>query len=437
MPLPFRPVLRVLARLLLLVALLGAQLPLVAQAQTTGGKRLVLVGGGLKDDNAAIYNRIIDLAGGRSAARIGIITAASGSPASDPNAGTSSASNYRDNGTYYVNLFKNTYGVANAEWIPIHIDAVSNNSSPTVVSQINGMTGFFFGGGDQSRLITSFFLNSGGTRTDSPALTAIRQRFAAGAVVAGTSAGTAIMSGTPMITGGESYEALRYAPRTSISTSYPDDLSYDPRGGFGLFGYGPIDTHFSERGRQGRIIRLASATGKSMAYGVDENTALVVTNADSSSARMEVVGQNGVFIFDLGQATVGTGSYWSISGVRASYLTSGDSFNPSTKQFSIASWKTNLAGREIHSRAMTPTTDIFSSANNSTSSGRRNPRMFVTVTTDLFDSRSTTTTGQTYETGPTFEAKFSKVTGSIGYQGYQNSVNFYAYVNLRVDLYRY
>lgn len=438
MPQPLWPVVRVLTRLLLLITLLGTQLPLAAQAQTSSGKRLVLVGGGLKDDNAAIYNRIIDLAGGRSAARIGIITAASGSPANDPNAGTSTASNYRDNGTYYVNLLKNTYGVANVQWIPIHIDAISNNSSATVVSQINSMTGFIFGGGDQSRLINCFFLtNSGGTRSDSPALAALRQRFAAGAVVAGTSAGTAIMSGTPMITGGESYEALRYPPRTSISSSYPDDLSYDPKGGFGLFSYGPIDTHFSERGRQGRIIRLASATGKSSAYGVDENTALVVTNADTSSARMEVVGQNGVFVFDLSQATVGSGSSWSISGVKASYLTSGDSFNPSTKQFTIASWKTSLTGREVNSRAMTPTSDIFSSANNSTSSGRRNPRMFVTVTTDLFDSRSTSTTGQTYETGPIFEARFTKSTGSVGYQGYQNSLNYYAYVHLRVDLYRY
>ena len=40
--------------------------------------------------------------------------------------------------------------------------------------------------------------------------------------------------------------------------------------GFGFFNYGIIDTHFSQRGRQGRITSLALETGVRFAFGVDE-----------------------------------------------------------------------------------------------------------------------------------------------------------------------
>ncbi len=409
---------------------------LVETQAVTSDKKLVLVGGGLKDDNAAIYNKIIELAGGRGVAKIGVITAASLPESQDPDRGTAQASNSRANGQFYANLLKSTYGALDAQWIAIDLDSISNNNSAAVVNQINGMTGFFFGGGDQSRLITCFFLTN---RAPSSALTAILNKYAAGALVAGSSAGTAIQNPAPMITGGESYNGLRYGSYSSVSSSNPDDLSYDAQGGFGLFKYGLIDTHFSERGRQGRIVRLASDRSKTMAYGVDENTALIVRNADTTSANMQIVGQNGVFIFDLSAATRGTGTNWSISNVKTTYLTDGDSWNPSNKTSSIASFKTALAGRELYASATTPTRDVFSSPNNSGSAGRRNPREFVRIANDLFDSRSTMTTGQTYETTPIFEVKLSKVSnlGSAGYQGRRNNVSYYSFKNLRVDMYKY
>lgn len=58
---------------------------------------------------------------------------------------------------------------------------------------------------------------------------------------------------------------------------------YGP-GGIGLFGHGLVDTHFANRGRHGRLIQLlvdsAGLTrGATRAFGMDENTALVVTGA--------------------------------------------------------------------------------------------------------------------------------------------------------------
>ena len=390
---------------------------------------LILVGGGLKDDNTAIYQRLIQLAGGNGQARIGVITAASIPESDDPDAGTADAANSKANGEFYAQLLE-TYGAADAQWIPIDLDQISNNSNPQVVAQINSMTGFFFGGGDQSRLTQTL---QTATRADSPALAAIRARHNAGAVLAGTSAGTAIMVQGPMVTGGESYDGLRYGVYTSPGG---DDLSYDMQGGFGFFNYGLLDTHFSERGRQGRIVRLADHTQVPFAFGVDENTALLVqNNATLGQVEMEVIGENGVFIFDLRNKERGTGSSYALYDVLGSYLTAGDRYRPVTGQFVIASGKTSLRGRERYSAAMTVTTDIFSSPNNSGANGRRKPREFVKVSADLFDSRVTSTLGRTYETSPRFRVDLFKSTqfDSHGYQGTVGGKSMLSYLRLLMD----
>jgi cyanophycinase len=390
---------------------------------------LLLIGGGLKDDNAAIYQKLIQLAGGSGQARIGVITAASIPESEDPDAGTPDARNSKSNGEFYAALLE-TYGAVDAQWIPIDLDQISNNSNPQVVSQINSMTGFFFGGGDQSRLTQTLQTAS---RADSPALAAIRARHSAGAVLAGTSAGTAIMVQGPMVTGGESYDALRYGVYT---TPGGDDLSYDMQGGFGFFSYGLLDTHFSERGRQGRIVRLADYTQVPFAFGVDEDTALLVqNNASLGQIEMQVIGAAGVFIFDLRNKERGTTSSYALYDVLGSYLTEGDRYRPATGQFVIASGKTSLRGREYYSTAMSATGDIFSSPNNSGANGRRNPREFVKVSADLFDSRVTSTLGRTYERNPRFRVDLSKSSqfDSHGYQGTVGGKNMTSYLRLLMD----
>ncbi|BAN49288.1 cyanophycinase [Metapseudomonas resinovorans] len=406
--------------------LLAVLLPGLAQAAGA----LLLVGGGLKDDNAAIYQRLVQLAGGSGQARIGVITAASIPESQDPDAGTASAANSRANGEYYANLLR-SYGAADAQWIPIDLDHIANNSNPQVIAQINGMTGFFFGGGDQSRLVQTL---QNVSRGDTPALAAIRNRHAAGAVLSGTSAGTAIMVAGPMVSGGESYEALRYGPYTTPSG---DDLSYDPSGGFGFFTHGLLDTHFSERGRQGRIVRLADYTGVPFAFGVDENTGLLVKdNPSLGQVEMEVIGTGGVFVFDLRNAELGGGSNWALYDVLASYLTNGDLYRPQSGQFVIANSKTSLRNREQYSSAMSTTGDIFSSPNNSGANGRKKPREFVLVSTDLFNSRSTSTLGRTYELNPRYRVDLIKSTqfDSHGYKGTVGGQTLISYLRLLMDV---
>jgi cyanophycinase len=429
-------------------------------------KSLILIGGGLKEvtgnspnsDSLAIYKTIIELAGGPKVAKIGVISAASVPPSQDSNAGTRDASNSRVNGDAYAQEFK-ALGAADAQWIPIDLDNINNNSSEAVVKQVNQMTGFFFGGGDQSRLIECFFQNKGqGKRTDSPVLAAIRKRYAEGAVIAGTSAGTAIHAGgiyvrdsaknIPMITSGESYQALKNGLYTSIPKKNLENLSYDEQGGFGFFKYGVLDTHFAERGRQGRIVRLAWGTSIEDAYAPDENTALVVTDVDTPQAKMSVVGQGGVNIFDLSLASSNIGacskfssSYWKLCGVKYTYLTQDDKYDPLSKTVTITNWKSSLTNKEKYDKPKTFSEDIFSSPNNRNSDDlRTNPREFVKIANDLFNSRATSTYGLSYDSDPTFQVTLSKDSSalSVGYYGKTiTGTEFYSFKNLLLDFYKY
>ncbi len=423
-------------------------------------KSLVLAGGGFKDltttvyqtdgvtprapgtgpigdaNTVAIYQKILALTGGTK--KIGVITTAS------------DAASAAANGKYYVDVFK-YFGASSTgtQWIPIVINSsgtacATNNSDAAIVSQINSMDGFFIGGGDQSRIIRCFFNTSGSNRTDSPVMTALRNRYNAGAVVAGTSAGTAIQTGIPMITGGESYYALRNGAYTSVNG---DNLSYDAKGGFGFFTYGALDTHFSERGRQGRIVRLAWNQYQNMAYGVDENTALVVTNVDTSSAVMEAIGQNGVSIFDLSQASstrvspidsraCSSASNFKLCYIKTTYLTKGDTFAPTSKTY-VPVGKYALTGSGTVQSLPSPQ-DIFSSPDNSISTGRRNPREFINLTLSLLNSSASKTTELTYEgtSSSTFRACLAKSAnaGTQGYFGTFSGVTVTSFTNLVMDL---
>ncbi|MDG6109566.1 cyanophycinase [Dactylosporangium aurantiacum] len=305
------------------IALTLTPMPAAAahRPQDDGGS-LVLVGGGLSDDNAAVYDDIVRLAGGPGRARIGIVTAASSTPAEDPDAGTPDCNNSVCNGDYYAALFR-SHG-AHAEWIPIDVDHVSAADDPAVVAQVRGLTGFFFGGGDQYRYVTTMRRPGG---TDSAVLAAIRGRLNAGAVVAGTSAGAQIQAGADMLTGGESYEGLR----DGSAPGYFDDasvLGYLPEGGFGFFRAGLLDTHFSARGRQGRSVRLAADTGHERVFGLDEDTALEVTGVGTRREAMRVIGAGGVHVLDLRQARVERpGPGWGIRDVRWTRLTAGDTYD--------------------------------------------------------------------------------------------------------------
>jgi cyanophycinase len=241
-----------------------------------------------------------------------------------------------------------------------------------------------------------------------------------------------------MILGGESYEALRgEAEKSSDILRYkrPD------RPGFGMFPFGVIDTHCSARGREGRMAVLAAATGRRLAFGVGEDTALVVGRTGGSRASMRVVGQNGVSVVDLSSAASRQhDGRWTIRDLRFSYLTSGDRLTlkkrPSTwsvDSLSVAAGKPRVVP---HRSGRTPTTnDIFSSYRNRGPEGRRRPRQLVKAARVLFGYRGSSLVAGAFEdrgasARPILNVKLSKDARSRAYGGIRGR----SVVNLRVDM---
>ncbi|MGW6485747.1 cyanophycinase [Streptomyces sp. NPDC055056] len=403
MPTPHRAGRTVLAvGTALLVAMAAAP---AASAHPAPGHRsdgsLVLVGGGLKDNNDRVYGEIIDRAGGKGHARIGVLTAASVPESQDPNAGDpATCSNSACNGAYYADLFTR-HGAADAQWIPVDIDHLSAADSDRVVTQVNSMTGFFFGGGDQYRYVTS--LLHGSAHTDSKVLAAIRAKLARGAVVAGSSAGAQIAAGADMITGGDSYNALR----DGSTPGYFDDaskLGYLPEGGFGFLHSGLLDTHTGTSGREGRSLRLASDTGHERVYALEENTALVVEHPGSPDESMRVLGPQGLAVFDLrhAQASRRDGG-WSLIGARYDYLTDGDRYEPRRWHVLPASSKRPL---QPQNRSAVPANnDVFYSLANNDGV----PYSFLGTARALAQSAGQReATATTFESGPKFTVTFDK-----------------------------
>ena len=206
---------------------------------------------------------------------------------------------------------------------------------------VDSADAFFINGGDQSLTLRSLQLRPG---EFTPLAQRLLDRVVAGIPLAGTSAGTAVQSGNragtiPMFSGGSSAHALRHGALAIEANTVlcavngnctmhgdADQLTYRARGGLGTFSIGTTDTHFHEREREGRLLRLLLDTKSRLGFGVDEATVLKVDIDAQDNAVMHVMGHGGVWIVDTDGATVSTdGKQWSASGFRASRLLAGDS----------------------------------------------------------------------------------------------------------------
>ncbi|MGW3398754.1 cyanophycinase [Streptomyces hydrogenans] len=385
---------------------------------------LVLIGGGLKESNTQVYGEIIKRAGGPGA-RIGIITAASVPESQDPYAGDPErCSNSACNGTYYADLFKR-HGAADAQWIPLDLDHVANAESDAVVAQVESMTGFFFGGGDQYRYVTT--LLRGEEHRDSKVLAAIRAKLAHGAVVAGSSAGAQIASGPDMVTGGESYEGLR----DGSAPGYFDDatrLGHLPEGGFGFLRSGLVDTHTGAYGREGRALRLAADTGHDRVYALEENTALVVDRPGTPHEQLTVLGPNGVAVLDLRDARAhDTANGWTLRRARYSHLSDGDRYDARTWTPRVHPAKQPL--RPVGTEPVPADTDVFHSAAHPDGV----PYAFRTTAGALAATRAqNSATATTYETGPRFTVTFTKAPGFAAFTDDARTAR--TLVDLRIDI---
>ncbi len=280
-------------------------------------QRLAIIGGRLEDDNRAIYAEMRRLSGGR----ILILPTASSEPME---VGEETRAAFATHGF-------------DAEVLPLFagVEGPGAAFDPQLVEKASGAGGFYFTGGDQG-LITGA-LAPGGVQT--PLLAAMRRRVAQGALLAGSSAGAAMMS-RGMILGGTSFEAMAHGVAAT-----PDAPGVLVGKGLGFFRHGLIDQHFIKRGRLARLVVAMARTRETRGFGIDENTALIV-----EGDRARVCGEYGVFLVDLSRATVEeeTCSY---SGIRLTYLDDGDSVDLASFRAIPSEAKRRIRRSEIAYRA--------------------------------------------------------------------------------------
>lgn len=239
------------------VMFLSAVLVAVAAASATAAPgaepkgHLVVVGGGGVPD--VILQRAISLAGG-PAAPIVVLPQASELP---------------DTGDVAVAMWAKA-GATNIRWLTLKDLAADRQA-------IEGASLIWFPGGDQNKLIRAL------EGTSLPA--AIRARYAAGAVVGGTSAGAAVMSAV-ILTGDADLQSI-----TAGATKTAQ--------GFALWPEVIVDQHFLKRQRHSRLISAVLDHPHLVGVAVDERTAAIV-----SGSRFEVLGESTVLVVDARRAAV-------------------------------------------------------------------------------------------------------------------------------------
>jgi cyanophycinase len=186
----------------------------------------------------------------------------------------------------------------------------------SVVRSLSGATGIWFPGGDQSPLAAAL--------RGSAALRAIHDRYRAGAVVGGTSAGAAVMSDS-MITGNQFWPGMA-APVDSPSFSRIGRRTIEVVPGLGFLHNAIVDQHFIRRQRENRLISVVLERPSLLGVGIDEGTALKV----SPDGRWAVFGRSAVVVFDARAARVSSENrpLLGATTVRLSVLPAGSTYDP-------------------------------------------------------------------------------------------------------------
>lgn len=220
-------------------------------------KRLIIVGGG--DRPPAAMSRFVEWAGGQTGANILVIPWATGEPQAS------------------FEYFKKDllpFRPKNIELAPPA--PLTAETKIKFLAQLEKATGVFFTGGDQVHIMNVL--------EDETLLRALKQKYARGVVFSGTSAGAAIMSEV-MITGEGDFTVI-------------DGSRVQTRRGLGLLPQDMIvDQHFIKRQRQNRLFGLILGRPAALGLGIDEDTALVVTDG----RRAEVIGASRVMMVKQGK----------------------------------------------------------------------------------------------------------------------------------------
>lgn len=270
------------------------------------GNLLIIGGAEDKKKECLILKKFIELAGGTKAV-LAVLTTATQEPEAV--------------GREYRKIF-NRLGAGEVR--VLDIATRDRADDPESSSIIEGATGIFFTGGDQLRITSTI----GGTRVNQ----ALSDAYRSGVVIAGTSAGASVMSGT-MIVGGSG----DVAPKMNTLNMAP---------GMGLLEEVVIDQHFAQRGRLGRLLAAVAHNPYILGIGIDEDTAVIV----NPEARLEVIGSQTVTIIDgrkvshTNVSELETGQPLALLGVNLHVIPTGYGFDLKTRSPLISNTKFNEEG---------------------------------------------------------------------------------------------
>lgn len=164
----------------------------------------------------------------------------------------------------------------------------------------------YFTGGDQERLMRL------SRQLDLVKL--VHEAYTSGAVIAGTSAGAAIMS-QKMLTG-----AQRKVPyEETFSRLEANNVVLDQ--GYGFLSQTVIDQHFIKRSRYNRLISVVIENPKLIGVGIDESTAIWVHRG-----KAKVVGNAQVVVFKNKHRGKNKGNLLRAKRLHVSVFTDGDVF---------------------------------------------------------------------------------------------------------------
>lgn len=238
-----------------LLSLLLSACAAFAQAPAAKGTLVIVGGGGFPP---AVQAAFFAACGGKGGV-VGVIPTAT----SDPDGA--------------LREWKTDLESAGLTLVPLDVRTRADASKPELLAAARRCTGYWFTGGDQNLV--------GEKIVGTPLQALIRERYADGAGVGGTSAGAAIMSRI-MLTGDDRHgkEAL-----SEFGVG-----AYQTREGMGFLPPGIlIDQHFLRRSRENRLFSLVMEHRDHLGLGIDEATALVVKGGLAT-----VVGDRSVMVFD-------------------------------------------------------------------------------------------------------------------------------------------
>jgi cyanophycinase len=221
-----------------------------------GPRGVLMMIGGAEDKlgQRTILNRFVRLAGG-PAAIVAVI---------------STASSLGDTVTEVYRTLFHKLGVPEVRGLRPETRAEADD--PLAAALLEEVTGVFMTGGNQAKLSSVV----AGTRLGA----AIRRAYDLGAVVGGTSAGASAVTNHMIASGAEGVTAKERMAQLAAGLALIDGVI--------------VDQHFDQRHRYGRLLSVVAHSPSQLGLGIDEDTAVVVTEG----RYVEVIGKGAVTVFD-------------------------------------------------------------------------------------------------------------------------------------------